>query len=147
MALTIRKSQIPGSGKGLFTDAPIKAGTKIIEYKGEIINWKEYQKRVKNDEDGYLFYVNDDLCIDAFRTPHFKARYANDALGLQRVKGLENNAWYEVFDDNKCFIVAARDIEAGEEILVDYTEEYWECVRYNLKHGHYKKKKKSFSKN
>jgi SET domain-containing protein len=57
MALIVKRSQIPGAGKGLFTTKAIKRDTKIIEYRGEIINWKEYEKRVKEDKDGYLFYT------------------------------------------------------------------------------------------
>ena len=114
----------------------------MIEYRGEIINWKEYEKRVAEDKDGYLFYINRNRCIDAFSTPHYKARYANDAAGLSRVKGMKNNCSYQIFG-NKCFIVAERDIAPGEEILVDYTREYWDCIRYNIKNGLYGKKKKA----
>jgi uncharacterized protein len=115
MALLIKKSTLPQAGKGLFTSTRILKDEKIVEYKGEIIDWKEYEKRVLEDRDGYLFYINRKRCIDAFNTPQHKARYANDAAGLSRVKGLRNNAVYEIFG-NKCFIVATRDIEAGEEI-------------------------------
>lgn len=140
MALIVKKSQLPGAGKGLYTTKPIKKGTKIIEYRGEIINWKEYLKRVKEEKDGYLFYIRKDKCIDAYNTPQYKARYANDANGLVRVKGLKNNAQYEIHND-RCYIVATRDIKAGEEIFVDYTKEYWDAIRYNIKNKLYKKKK------
>lgn len=106
---------------------------------GEIIDWKEYEKRVAEDKDGYLFFINKKRCIDAFSTPQHKARYANDAAGLSRIKGLGNNADYEIEDD-KCYIVARRDIKAGEEIFVNYTKEYWDCIRYNIKHKLYKTK-------
>lgn len=134
MALTVKTSLLPKAGKGLFTTTPIKKGSKIIEYKGEIIDWKEYEKRVERDEDGYLFFINKKRCIDAWNTPQHKARYANDAAGLSRVKGLKNNSVYEIEDD-KCFIVASKDIAAGEEIFVSYTKEYWDCVRYNISIG------------
>lgn len=139
MALLVKISTLPNAGKGLFTDKPIKQGKRIIEYKGEIIDWKEYEKRVLEDKDGYLFYINKKRCIDAFATPQHKARYANDALGLSRVKGAKNNSSYEI-DGDQCFIVSDRDIEAGEEILVSYTKEYWDCIRYNIKHKLYKHK-------
>ena len=139
MALIVKKSRLPNAGKGLFTTKPIKKDAKIIEYRGEIIDWKEYGKRVKEDKDGYLFFINNKRCIDAYPTPQYKARYANDAEGLSRIKGVRNNSNYEVFGD-KCFIVAERDIKAGEEIFVDYTKEYWDCIRYNIKHNLYKKK-------
>jgi SET domain-containing protein len=140
MALKVKRSQLPNAGKGLYTTTPIKKHEKIIEYKGEIIDWKEYEKRVKEDKDGYLFYINKKRCIDAYATPQHLARYANDAAGLRRVPGLKNNSCYEIFGD-KCFIVAERDIAPGEEIFVTYTKEYWDCIRYNIKHGLYKTKK------
>jgi SET domain-containing protein len=140
MALIVKKSQLPGAGKGLFTTKPIKKGTKIIEYRGEIIEWKEYRKRVKEEKDGYLFFIRRNKCIDAYNTPQYKARYANDANGIVRVKGLKNNAQYEIHND-KCYIVATRDIKAGEEIFVDYTKEYWDAIRFNIKNNLYKKKK------
>ena len=132
MALLVKKSKLPNAGKGLFTTTPIEKGEKIIEYKGEIIEWKEYSKRVEQDKDGYLFFISKKRCIDAFSTPQHKARFANDAMGLSRVKGLKNNAQYEIEKD-KCFIVSTRDIKAGEEIFVDYSRDYWKCVRYNIK--------------
>jgi hypothetical protein len=139
MAFIIKTSTIPGAGKGLFTNKPFKKGERVIEYKGEIIDWKEYEKRVKEDKDGYLFYINKKLCIDAFATPQHKARFANDAMGLTRVKGLKNNSSYEIVGE-QCFIIADKDIAAGEEILVSYTKEYWDCIRYNIKHKLYKHK-------
>jgi uncharacterized protein len=132
MALLVKKSKIPGAGKGLFTTKPYKKDDKIIEYRGEIIGWGEYNKRVARNEDGYLFYFNRNKCVDAFHTPQYKARFANDAAGIVRIKGLRNNSHYEIHDD-KCYIVAARDIKAGEEIFCDYTKDYWKCVRYNIK--------------
>ncbi|MBI2721881.1 MAG: SET domain-containing protein [Bacteroidetes bacterium] len=138
MALIVKKSQLPNSGKGLYTTKPIKKGEHVLEYLGEIINWKEYEKRVKENKDGYLFFISNKRCIDAYSTPQHKARYANDAAGLGRVKGLKNNCDYEIIGD-QCFILAKRDIAAGEEIFVNYTKEYWDCVRYNIKHGFHKK--------
>lgn len=138
MALIVKTSQLPNSGKGLFTTTAIKKGSKIIEYKGEIIDWKEYERRVEKDEDGYLFFINKKNCIDAYPTPQHKARYANDAAGLSRVKGLTNNSVYEI-EDNKCFIVSTKDIPAGSEIFVSYSKEYWDCIRYNISIGRGKK--------
>ena len=138
MTLVVKKSQLPNAGKGLYTTTPIKKGEQVIEYKGEIINWKEYEKRVAENKDGYLFFINNKRCIDAFPTPQHKARFANDAAGLSRVRGLSNNCDYEIVGD-QCFIIARRNIKAGEEIFVNYTKEYWDCVRYNIKHGFVKK--------
>ena len=132
MALLIKKSKLPGCGKGLFTTKAILKESRIIEYRGEIIDYKEYRKRARKEVDQYLFYVRRDLCIDAMHTPQYKARYANDAAGLTRVKGFRNNSDYIIFGD-KCFIVASRNIKAGEEIFVNYTNHYWKSMRKRMK--------------
>jgi uncharacterized protein len=152
MALIVKKSRLPGAGKGLFTTKPFKEDQRVIEYRGEIIKWKDYSERVKQNKDGYLFFVRRDLCIDAFNTPQYKARYANDAAGLSKLKGVKNNCVYETEGD-RAFIVATRDIKAGEEIFVDYTKEYWDVKRYNIqwekeqKQAKEKKEKAKASKN
>jgi SET domain-containing protein len=137
MALLVKTSQLPNSGKGLFTTTAIKKGERVIEYEGEIIDWKEYEKRVELDKDGYLFFINKKHCIDAFNTPQFKARFANDASGLGKVKGMKNNCVYDIVK-KQCYILATKDIAAGEEIFVSYGKDYWDSVRYNIKIGRHK---------
>lgn len=132
MALIIKKSKIPGAGKGLYTTKAIRKERKIIEYRGEIIGYKEYRRRARKEQDHYLFYLRKELCIDSLNTPQYKARYANDAAGITRLKGLRNNSDFIIYDD-KCFIVSSREIKAGEEIFVNYTKPYWDCMRKRMK--------------
>jgi SET domain-containing protein len=132
MALIIKKSNLPGAGKGLFTTKAIRKDSKIIEYRGEIISYNEYRRRARNEVDQYLFFLRRDLSIDAMHTLKYKARYANDAAGITRVKGLRNNSDYIIFGDT-CFIVASRDIKAGDEIFVNYTKSYWDYMRKRIK--------------
>ena len=134
MALIIKRSKLPGSGKGLFTTKPISKGSKVIEYRGEIIRWKAYRQRVKEHKDGFLLFVHRNRCIDAYATPQYKARYANDANGLSKVASLKNNCEYIIYGV-RCYIVSKRDIKAGEEILVGYGKDYWNCIRFNIKTG------------
>lgn len=127
--LVVKESTIPNSGKGLFTTQFIPKGTRIVEYKGRITTWKE----VKNDSDnGYIYTINNNHVIDARPTPKALARYANDARGLVRVKGISNNSTY-VNDGLKAYIESVKDIPAGAEILVSYGKEYWDVIRENLK--------------
>jgi SET domain-containing protein len=140
MALIIKKSRLPGAGKGLYTTKAIRKESKIIEYRGEIIGYKEYRRRARREEDQYLFYLRRNRCIDAMHTPQYKARYANDAAGITRVKGLRNNSDYVIFG-NKCFIVASRNIKKGEEVFVNYTKPYWDCMRKRLKQQKARRKK------
>ena len=129
--LAIRKSIIPGAGKGLFTKIDIRKGTRITEYKGEIVTWKEVEK-MADDRNGYVFFFNNKYCIDAWKTKKGVAHYANDAMGITRVDGVKNNSEY-VTEKKRCYIEATRDIPKGSEILVGYGAEYWQVIRYNIR--------------
>jgi SET domain-containing protein len=132
MSLEIKKSKIPGAGKGLFTNAPIKRGEKVIEYTGEIITWKECQARnEKMDGFGaYYFYISEKKCIDAEHILDSLARYANDAAGFIRLPGVRNNCRYEVIR-NRVYVIASRNLKPGDEIFVAYGKEYWDALRHN----------------
>ena len=127
--LVVKNSTLPGSGKGLFTKKMIPKGTRIVEYKGRITNWKEMKYAWEN---GYIYNVNNNHVIDALPYKKALARYANDAQGLSRVKGITNNCVY-VNDGLKVYITSTKDIPAGAEILVRYGKDYWDVQRANLK--------------
>lgn len=127
--LIVKPSTIPNAGQGLFTKQFIPKGTRIVEYKGRITTWKEVEH---DHENGYIYTVNDNHVIDAKKSLKALARYANDARGLTRVKGITNNCAY-VNDDTRVYIEAVKDIEAGAEILVSYGKEYWDVIRNNIR--------------
>lgn len=128
--LYIGRSNIPASGKGLFTRQLIKKDTLIIEYTGKKTTWEEVRHDASNL---YIYYINDDHVIDAKNCPDSLARYVNDANGLIKVKGLENNSVFVNIDD-RIYIKAIKNIPAHTEILVDYGEGYWETVKNNKSH-------------
>ena len=128
--LYIKKSGIPNAGKGLFTKKPIPKGTRIIEYTGRRTTWKDVKD--EDGKNGYIFYINRNNVIDALPTKKAYARYANDARGLVRIKGLLNNSDY-IVDGLKAYIESKKDIPAGGEILVDYGKDYWKVIRENIK--------------
>ncbi len=128
--LFVKKSTIPNSGKGLFTKKFIPKGTRIVEYKGRISTWAEVKD--EDGKNGYIFYVNRNHVIDALPRLSALARYANDARGLVRIKGLTNNCDY-VTDGKKAYIESKKDIPAGAEIFVDYGKDYWKVIRENVK--------------
>lgn len=126
--LFIEASSIPGAGQGLFTNVFIPKGTRIIEYTGKVTNWEN-----ADHQDGlnaYIYFVNDDHVIDAAKRKKSLARYANDARGMKKIKGIVNNAEY-VEEGNRVFIDATKNIEAGSEILVGYGKEYWDVLKKN----------------
>lgn len=120
--LFIKKSSLPAAGKGLFTRIQIRKGDRIIEYKGRHRLWKDAKK--EDGHNGYLLRLSRTIAIDAL--PYKKAfgRFANDAAGLSRARGLRNNSEYLIYG-NQCFIVATRTIQPREEIFVGYGREFW----------------------
>jgi SET domain-containing protein len=128
--LFIQKSSLPSGGQGLFTHKPIRKGERIIEYIGRVTTWKEVNHR--QGSNGYIYYINRSHVLDAFTYKKALGRYANDARGLGRIKGIRNNAIYKNVG-LKVYIDAIQDIPAGAEILVGYGKEYWEAIRHNRK--------------
>src|SRR6478672_8502364 len=130
--LVVKRSTIPNSGKGLFTKKPIPKGTRIVEYKGKTSTWKEVN--IDEGRNGYIYYINRSNVIDAMPFPQHLARYANDAQGISKVKGILNNCRYiSDMGSMRVYIEAVKDIPAGAEILVQYGKEYWDVIKHNLK--------------
>ncbi len=129
-SLVVKKSGLPGAGKGLFTRMPIKKGSIVVEYKGALTTWK----KITDNENfnGYVFYINRNNVIDAKKRLSALGRYANDAKGPGKLHGMVNNSVY-ITKGKKVFIQASRNIAAGGEILVSYGKEYWDVIRYNHK--------------
>jgi len=126
--LLVKRSTLPDSGSGLYTTAFIPKGTRIVEYKGRITTWKDCDHQ--DGKNGYIYYVKRYHVIDALGYKKALARYANDAAGLSRIKGIANNCHY-VEDNLRVYIQAIKDIPSGSEILVKYGREYWQVIRYN----------------
>ncbi len=136
--LYTKRSSLPGAGKGLFTKVFLPKGTRIVEYKGEVLTWKEVEK-MADDRNGYVFFFTNQYVIDAWKHKGF-AHFANDAKGIVRKEGIRNNSEY-VTAGRRCYIEAIRDIPAWSEIFVGYGAEYWQVIRYNIRFEQRKKEK------
>jgi hypothetical protein len=135
--LKIKKSLIPGAGKGLFTTIDIPAKTLIVEYKGNLVPWKEVK-----DIDGYnayIFKINNRWAVDAMHDLDVIGRYANDARGFARAEGMRNNCEY-IVKGKKVYISATRKIHKGTEIYVDYGRGFWSLLKKVMKDPEYKAK-------
>lgn len=112
-AIIVRNSKI--HGKGVFATRKIPAGTRIAEYKGERINWKEALRRENaKPADCYhtfFFSLDDGQIIDGGSGGN-NARWINHAC--------EPNCEAQE-EDGRVFIYALRDIARGEELNYDYS--------------------------
>ena len=124
--LFLAPSTIPAAGTGLFTTTAIPKGTRIIEYKGHICTWK--QACEKDHTNPYLFYVKRSHVIDAQTYLKSLGRYINDAKGMSKTKGINNNCQF-VVEGLQVFIDAIKNIPAASEIFVGYGKEYWDQMK------------------
>ena len=106
----VKKSNI--DNRGLYAAKNIKAGMKIIYYKGKIITKKETERNPKYDNDKaiYLFNLNSRYDLDgdfSYNTARLINHSCNPNCEVAG-KGL------------KLWIFALRDIKKGEELSYDY---------------------------
>ncbi len=141
--LVVKKSTIPGAGKGLFTKTSISKGTLIVEYKGKVSTWKNVDH--KGGLNAYIYYVNRNHVIDSSENKNL-ARYANDAKGSQTSQRLTNNCKFVKDDKLRVYIESMKNIEANSEILVGYGKEYWDTINENRKQLPKKKSKRATEK-
>ncbi len=98
----------------MFALQDIAQGEVLIEYVGEIINWEQAQERHPHDPNDpnhtFYFHISEDRVIDA-RVGGNSSRWINHAC----------DANCEADErDGRIFILARRDIKAGEELNYDY---------------------------
>lgn len=126
--LYVETSQIPNSGRGLFTAIDIEKDEVISVFKGEILSDEEIKSRTESGDDDYFMNLPNGDILDCKQTDCF-AKYANDAEGSDT--GFKNNCIISM-DGDDVVLVATRDIESGEEIFVEYGENYWQNNSYRL---------------
>ncbi|NNU44852.1 SET domain-containing protein-lysine N-methyltransferase [Ramlibacter sp. B156] len=107
-------AQVGVHGKGVFALQDIPEGETLIEYVGEIITWKEAQRRHPwNPEDPnhtFYFHVDDGRVIDAAVGGN-AARWINHSCNPNCEADEE---------EGRVFIKSLRTIKAGEELNYDY---------------------------
>jgi len=106
MGLIVRSSLIHAAG--CYTTTPIAKGTRVVEYTGPIIDKDEGDRRYEHKPITYLFGIGDgSKVIDG----HGIAMFINHSC--------DANCETEEIDD-RVWIMAIRDIAAGEELCYDY---------------------------
>ncbi len=112
--IEVRRSSVHGSG--VFAVAPIKKGTRIIEYLGDRVSHAEADRRYDdhdvNDNHTFLFIVNKRTVIDAGVNGN-DARFINHQCDPNCESVVDSKI-------HRVFIEAIRDIKPGEELGYDY---------------------------
>jgi uncharacterized protein len=106
MSLIIRSSAIHAAG--CYTTAPIKKGTRIIEYTGPRISKEEADEKYQDSPTTYLFGLGDGTqVIDGHGTAMFINHSCDPNCETDEIRG-------------RVWITAIRDIATGEELTYDY---------------------------
>ena len=110
--IQVRRSGV--HGKGVFAVQKIAEGETIIEYVGEVINWKEALRRHPHDPKDpnhtFYFHIDENRVIDA-KVGGNSSRWINHSCDPNCEADEE---------DGRVFIKALRNIEPGEELNYDY---------------------------
>jgi SET domain-containing protein len=102
----IRSSAIHAAG--CYTDTPIRKGSRVAEYTGHLLTKKEADKLYENSPVTYLFGLGDgSMVIDG----HSATMFINHSC--------DSNCETEEID-GRVYVVATRNIKAGDEITYDY---------------------------
>lgn len=113
-AIEVRDSTI--QGRGVWATGKVRKGTWILEYTGERISHEEadlrYDDASMERHHTFLFIIDSETCIDAAEGGN-EARFINHSCdpNCEAVLSAE---------DREIWIVALRDIAAGEELTYDY---------------------------
>lgn len=106
MALVVRPSRI--HAVGVYTNAPIRKGTRIVEYAGERITPQEADRRYEGASRTYLYGLEDGkTVIDGHGLGAYLNHSCDPNCEVDEVKG-------------RVWLYAIRDIAAGEELVWDY---------------------------
>lgn len=101
-------------GLGLFATGPVKKGQVVAEYWGPVVTDDE----LKSSRGKYFFELENELAIDGKDRKNV-ARYINHSCR-------PNCEPEEKVRQKRIFIVARRNIKAGEEFGYNYGKEYWD---------------------
>ena len=116
----VRVGQSGVHGRGLFAARDLPKGTYVMEYRGEKVGKKEGERRTQEQWDEgrlYMFTLSKRWDIDG--SPEWNlARLANTSCDPNTESHNERG--------RRIWIVARRDIRAGEEITYDYNFDFVE---------------------
>lgn len=99
----------PIEGKGLYCAASVLEDEIIMKIEGEIISGDECERR-ENEEDNVYIFWNGDEYVDVKHTDDIK--YINH--------NCDPNCYVDADANGNLLLVAARDINPGEELTIDY---------------------------
>lgn len=135
-SVVLRPSSITGAGNGVYTLKDINRGDDLGYYIGEVLTENEFENRYAKDGYGeYVLRIPDKNAEGKFIIIDAKNHY-NWVSRVNAPKGTKKRK--NIYWDNEGRVYASRNIKAGEELFVDYGNDYWK----GKKRGETRKNKK-----
>ena len=109
--VSVRRSPI--HGRGLFALLDIPAGTRVLEYRGQVITWRTAMTRhTETGTDGHTYFFDrgDGTVIDGARGGN-SARYLNHSC-QPNCEAINRHG--------RVYIYTIAPVPAGSELLLDY---------------------------
>lgn len=146
VSVSVGESTIPNAGLGVFLTQSQQKGALVAEYGGRVVGRSECEQLVQRGEDTHLRSVGlgydaldgreiGDYTLREYYIKHdLLGSYVNDCWNT----GRSANAEYWTYDrvgyehptgevaTGRVFVRLLCDLEAGEEILVSYGDQYWQ---------------------
>ncbi len=128
--LYTERSQITGSGTGLFTAITIYKDEIIATFAGEKLSKAQVIIRTKMGVDDYFINLPGGGTLDSMHVDCF-AKFANDPSGVIS-SAYKSNASIVMDEEGRVCIIAKRKINPGEEVFCGYGKNYWIHFRKKL---------------
>uniref|UniRef100_A0A0G4FTN2 SET domain-containing protein n=1 Tax=Chromera velia CCMP2878 TaxID=1169474 RepID=A0A0G4FTN2_9ALVE len=148
--VSIRTSNLPGAGTGLFADRDFEEGDLVSEFAGHLLGFEEAKKLRAAGKAKHIVSLKGGFCLDASSVLKFPqglggAHHANDGtrhpVPGKKAPGCNVKQFWKT-DANKVtqrvFLIATRAIKKGEEIFTSYSNGFWKEL---AKQGQQKKQR------
>lgn len=122
--MELGKSKIRGAGNGVYAKRDLKAGKKLGLYTGEILT--EEDASLRTDRTYYFRIMHRDggsHIVDALDNSHANIIKFINGVKTSQQKKKQNCVSYQYKE--AIYYKTTREVKAGEELLVDYGDNYW----------------------
>lgn len=125
-AIDVRET-MDGRGFGAFATKPIEAGACLGDYEGTLLDEKDFWERYDDGVGEYCITVDERFAIDGVETAtRCRANGRFTPAIINHASSPTANVRRVVYPNRRRVVLfAARDIDIGQELLLNYGVQYW----------------------
>lgn len=111
-------------GRGAFAAVRLPAGTWLGDYEGELLDTATFLTRYPDEDAEYCIAVDATHVVDGAAAAEDASRFTPAHMNHARGDGANVARWHRRAERRVAFYTS-RDVEAGEELLLDYGRDFW----------------------